>query len=432
MSNYAPFNEKQAAYIKRCLEEGMWLSVAEGGKRASKNVINIIAWCEILETHPDKLHLAAGVSVAMAKLNIIDSNGFGVANYFEGRCRQGKYQDKDALFVQTVTGEKIILISGGGKNGDERYIKGLTLGSVYISEVNECAQSFVKEVFDRTMSSSNRKILFDLNPKAEVHWFYVEILDKHQAANLKYENYGLNYEHFTLLDNLSFPDEKIKKTISTYDKKSIWYQRDILGLRKNAEGVIYDMVDVDNLYDDGAGPYYNLYYRRWYAADYGTVNPFGCLEIIEQTIEGKTLYYIENEYYYDSKAENKQKTDGEYADDMAKFIDGKRYSGYIIDPSAASYKAELRKRALKVREADELINADNEVLNGIRLTGTLFQTKKLQINKTKCPNLRRELAAYIWDSKASERGEERPVKENDHLCDCARYFSKTIVKTIRR
>jgi PBSX family phage terminase large subunit len=431
MSNYAPFNQKQSDYIKRCQQDGVWLSVAEGGKRASKNIINIIAWCSIIETHPDRLHLAAGVSVAMAKLNIIDSDGFGVLSYFKGRCRQGKYQDKDAVYVQTAMGEKIILISGGGKNGDERYIKGLTLGSVYITEVNECAQSFVKEVFDRTMSSSRRAILFDLNPKSELHWFYTEILDKHQANNLKYENYGLNYEHFTLCDNLSFPDEKIRETIRTYDKKSIWYQRDILGLRKNAEGIIYDMFDVDNLYEDGQGPNYDLYYRRWYAADYGTVNPFGCLEFIEQTIEGKTLYYIESEYYYDSKKVNKQQTDSEYADAMAEFIDGKRYTGYIIDPSAASFKAELRKRALKVKEADDLINADNEVLNGIRLTANLFQSKKLLVNKGKCPNLRRELSSYIWNSKASERGAEQPVKENDHLLDAARYFSKTIIKQIR-
>ena len=85
---------------------------------------------------------------------------------------------------------------------------------------------------------------------------------------------------------------------------------------------------------------------------------------------------------------------------MAEFIDGKRYTGYIIDPSAASFKAELRMRALKVKEADDLINADNEVLNGIRLTANLFQSKKLLVNKEKCPNLRRELASYILEFKS--------------------------------
>jgi len=436
MSEYAPFSQKQTDYISKCLQDEYWLSVAEGGKRASKNIINIIAWCTIIENHPDKLHLAAGVSVATAKLNIIDSDGFGVLNYFKGRCRQGKYQDKDAVIIQTVTGEKIVLISGGGKNGDERFIKGLTLGSVYISEVNECAQSFVKEVFDRTLSSSKRKLLFDLNPKAELHWFYAEILNVHQDNNLKIRDYGLNYEHFTIADNLSLSDEKIRKALISYDKKSVWYQRDILGLRKNAEGVIYSGFCIDNQYEDGlnwredgtGGPDLNLYYTRWYTIDYGTINPFACLEIVEQTIERVTKYYVVDEYYYDSKKHNKQKTDAEYADDLKKFIGDKRYSGIIIDPSAASFKAELRKRSLKAREADDLINADNEVLNGIRLVSTLLHVLKLFVNKRKCPNLLKEFPAYIWNVKSAERGVEEPVKESDHCLDALRYWAKTIVK----
>lgn len=430
MTTYAPFCNKQANYIKECLKDKNWLNVAEGGKRAGKNIINIIAWCSVLEKHPDKLHLAAGVSVATAKLNIIDSNGFGVLDYFKGRCRQGRYQDRDALFIQTQNGEKIILISGGGKAGDERYIKGLTLGSVYISEANECAQAFVKEVFDRTMASGQRKILFDLNPKAELHWFYQEILNVHQENSYKYRDYGFNYEHFTLHDNLSFTRERILEIIRTYDKKTIWYQRDILGLRKNAEGIIYDMFCVDHQYTDAnGGPDWDLWYKRYYVIDHGITNPFVCLEIIEQTIERETNYYIVAEYYYNSRKEKKQKADSDYADDLKKFIGNKRYTAIIIDPAAASFKAEMRKRSLRAREFEDILNADHEVLDGIRLVSTMLQVKRLFVNKDKCPELCREFSSYIWDVKASEHGVEKPVKENDHAMDCTRYFAKTIVRS---
>jgi len=367
----------------------------------------------------------------MARLNLLDSNDFGIKAYFKGKCREGKYNDKDALYVQTKTGEKIVLIAGGAKAGSAKMIKGLSIGMVACSEVNECDEEFVKEMFDRTMASSRRKLFFDLNPKGELHWWY-EIQNLQEQNKIKNPQYGYNYAHLTIFNNLSLSDEKVKQILSTYNKKSIWYQRDILGLRKNAEGLIYDMFGADNQYEDGqGGPDYNLLYKRYYSIDYGTVNPFSCHEYIEQTIERNTIYYVEDEFYYDSKKEKKQKADREYADDLHNFIDNKRYLGIIIDPSASSFKAELRKRSLKPREADDLINADNEVLNGIRLVATMFQAGKLFINKTKCPNLIRELNSYLWDEKASERGVEKPIKENDHGPDDLRYFCKTVVKSYR-
>ena len=57
-------------YLRRTLTS--WLNVAEGGKRGSKNVLNTYAFCINLETHPDKIHLIAGVSNATARINIAE------------------------------------------------------------------------------------------------------------------------------------------------------------------------------------------------------------------------------------------------------------------------------------------------------------------------------------------------------------------------
>lgn len=345
MAEYAPFCVKQTEYLSRCYDN--WLNIAEGGKRAGKNVLNIMAWCDILETHPDKAHLAAGVSVASAKLNIVDSNGFGVQSWFAGRCRSGKYQEREALYIQTQTGEKIILISGGGKEGDERYIKGNTYGSAYITEVNECCKTFVKEVFDRTLSSSIRKLFFDLNPKSPNHWFYEDILDFHTENAHKYPDYGLNYEHFTLHDNFSFTDAKIREIIRTYQRNTVWYNRDILGKRTNAEGIIYDMWDDDeNSYDDSSRPLgLERISRRYIPVDYGTQNPMGFLDCYD---DGNTIW-IDREYYYSGRAEQLQKTDAQYADDLIDFIGTelldtgeatrREITFSIIDPSADQFQS---------------------------------------------------------------------------------------------
>ena len=109
-------NKKQSDYIIR--SQVAWLNVLEGGKRSSKNITNLIAWAMSLETHPDKLHLAAGYTQGAAKMNIIDSNGFGLKWIFAGRCREGLYQNIDALYINTPTGQKIVLVAGGGKIND--------------------------------------------------------------------------------------------------------------------------------------------------------------------------------------------------------------------------------------------------------------------------------------------------------------------------
>lgn len=233
----APFTENQIEYAKRCLRS--WFNVAEGGKRGGKNVLQTWIFCGLLETHQNRIHLIGGVSTATARLNILDCDGFGLLNYFEGRCRQGKYQNRDCVYVQTKTGEKIILISGGGKDGAEKLIKGNTYGMAYITEANECHPNFIKEVFDRTLSSSDRKVFHDLNPKAPSNWYYTDILEYHEKMQKEEVEYGYNYGHFTIADNMAVSNERLKKILKTYDKGTVWYKRDMLGRRTAAEGLIF-------------------------------------------------------------------------------------------------------------------------------------------------------------------------------------------------
>ena len=234
----ANFTQKQIDWMNKCLGDN-WFNVSEGGKRAGKNVIGIIAFCTLLEIHPDKIHLIGGVSIATAKLNILDCNGYGILEYFKGRCKQGIYNNRDCLYVYTKTGEKVVLVSGGGKRGDEKLIKGNTYGMAYITEANECTPEFIKEVFDRTLSSSNRKVIHDLNPKSPTDRYYTEVLNYHEKQQQLDKKYGFNYGHFTIADNLSISDDALRKILKTYDKEDLWYKRDILGQRIQAEGIIY-------------------------------------------------------------------------------------------------------------------------------------------------------------------------------------------------
>jgi PBSX family phage terminase large subunit len=173
-------------------------------------------------------------------MNIVDSNGFGLLRYFAGRCAEGKYQGKEALLLRSAAGPKVVVIAGGGTSADYARIKGNSYGMVYISEVNECHQSFFQEALDRTLASSDRRLFFDMNPKPPGHWFYRDFLDYQQKMASEGRNPGFNYERFTIFDNLSVSPERLKSALDSYDKSSLWYQAEILGRRVAATGRIYE------------------------------------------------------------------------------------------------------------------------------------------------------------------------------------------------
>lgn len=186
------------------------------------------------------MHLVAGSSIGNAKLNVIDCDGFGIMNYFSGRCREGKYKSKECLYVLGSDGrEKVLIFAGGAKANDYVSIKGNTYGMAYITEANECHPTFLNEVMDRTLSSDNRKIFHDLNPKPPSHWYYTDFLKFHEEQSTKIKDYGYNYGHFNIFNNLSISNKKLKETLRTYDKNSIWYKRDILGQRIASAGILF-------------------------------------------------------------------------------------------------------------------------------------------------------------------------------------------------
>lgn len=312
---YSPLNQKQANYIIR--SQVAWLNVLEGGKRSSKNITNLIAWAMSLETHPDKLHLAAGYTQGTAKMNIIDSNGFGLKWIFKGRCREGLYQNVDALYIDTPTGEKIVLVVGGGKINDLARIKGFSLGSVYITEVNECAEPFVMECFDRTLASNKRQIFMDLNPKPPRHWFYLNVLNYHMTEQAKNPRYGLNAAHMTLADNMSLTDGQLRQVLATYDRDSQWFKRDILGQRTTADGQIYGGYRFKDV------AVCRAWIREQKFHDFSVGIDVGGTDATVATLNGFTFNYetvVAIDGYYHKQGINEGKDHAQYAKDIAEFL----------------------------------------------------------------------------------------------------------------
>lgn len=228
------FNDKHINYMRAAAKSTY--NIAEGAVRAGKTVDNILIFSLLLETSKDRFHLASGATVGNAKLNIGASNGLGLENIFRGRCRWGKHLDNEALFVQTVTGEKIIIFSGGGKADSFKSIRGNSYGYWIATEIDQHHKTFIKEALDRQLMANDMKLFWDLNPNNPKHWIYTDYIDAWAARTMIG---GYNYGHFTIYDNESLTEDRKKEIASRYTPGTVQHSRSILGLRVVAEGLIY-------------------------------------------------------------------------------------------------------------------------------------------------------------------------------------------------
>ena len=157
------------------------VSVAEGAVRAGKTVDNVFVFASLLETSPDRLHLASGSTLGNARLNLGDCNGLGLERLFEGRCRWTKYRGNEALAVNAAAGERIVVFAGG-KNADSyKRIRGNSYGMWIATEINLHADSFIKEAMNRQLASKDRRIFWDLNPSPPAHPIYRDYLDRFEG-----------------------------------------------------------------------------------------------------------------------------------------------------------------------------------------------------------------------------------------------------------
>ena len=250
-----------------------------------------------------------------------------------------------------------------------------------------------------------------LNPDNPYHYVKTDILDNPKRDIFK--------QHYTLDDNPHLPLDYVKDLKASYS--GAFYQRYIKGLWVMADGAVFDFYEDKYPYviTDEQTPKAERYYI---GCDYGIKNPMVFTLIgTRRAGQGELRAWVEREYYYDGRINDKTKTDSEYKDDCKAWIkecglSANDITGAFIDPSAASFIAEWNKGF----DMPMIMKTNNEVLSGIRTVSEMFKKNQFAVNK-RCINGRKELVSYIWDEKAALRGEDKPLKTNDHFCDAIRY-----------
>ena len=392
--------------------------IADGAIRSGKTVAMAVSFVIWGMTNFDRQNfIMAGKTVKSFQRNVLKP----LQAILPGRGYSCRYLQTDGL-LRVSKGLKTndFYVFGGKDEASQDLVQGLTAAGAYFDEVSLMPESFVNQATGR-LSVDGSKMWFNCNPEAPLHWFKRNWIDR---ADEK----GLLCLHFTMDDNLSLSEDIKARYRAMYS--GVFYLRYVKGLWAVAEGLIYSMFSDANIYNDDSRSISMLNTSvRYIACDYGTTNPCVFLDIRD---DGQDIW-IENEWRWDSKSEEARrlpvpnKTDAEYADAMREFMtdDPQEQCMIVVDPSAKSFITELRQRGFYVREGN------NDVLDGIRETATLFTLNHLHIHE-RCTGLIRELRSYVWDAKAEERGEEKPVKMQDHAPDALRYYVRTVLPDWRK
>ena len=360
--------------------------------------------------------LSMGISFFCWAMGCFDQKQFGLCGKTIGSLRRNLLQEvlphlrqlgfrfqenrtEHQLTVRFGGRENQFILFGGRDESSAALIQGSTFAGVLLDEAALMPRSFVEQACARC-SVSGSKLWFNCNPEGPGHWFYREWI-------LKAPERGALYLHFTMDDNPGLSPrirERYKKTYS-----GIFYRRFVLGEWTAAEGLIYDFFSREVFCRSApVGPM-----ERWrVSVDYGTANPasFGLWGL------QSGVWYRVGEYYYSSRREGRQKTDAEYVEDLRHLTEGRRIEQVIVDPSAASFITALRQAGFPVTKAN------NDVLDGIRVTADLLKNRKLVICDA-CEDCLRELELYCWDTQGNR---ESPRKENDHAMDDLRYFAMNV------
>lgn len=383
------FSNKQLEYWKSANHR--W-NIKQGATRSGKTYLDyFIIPRRIMETTGAGLIVLLGNTSGTLKRNIIEP-----MQSIWGSELVGKVSMDGTL---NMFGKRVHIL-GADKTTQVQKLQGAGIEYCYGDEVttwNEEVFSMLKSRLDKPNS------VFDgtCNPDSPNHWFK-KFLDS---------DADIFVQHYVIDDN-PFNSKEFVENLKKEYSGTVYYDRFILGKWAAAEGLVYPMFSPERHIKAVSGYPDGEYYI---SVDYGTSNPTSMGLWCRQ---GDRAIRV-REYYYDSRKSLKQLTDEEYYQKLCELAGDLKIRYVIVDPSAASFIASIRKH-----EKFSVKKADNSVLDGIRFTATLLAADKLSFSP-QCKDIIREFGAYCWDDSAAC---DAVIKQNDHAMDDMRYFCRTIMR----
>lgn len=412
---FEPSDKAKEVFARK--DEGR-IRLLEGAVRSSKSyTANDLALTEIQALPPCNV-LISGQSIASVARNVlaewkksIDPNNRGIFRTVR--------TDNDHFLRIDWRGlrDKKFYLRGAGKEGDANQIQGATFGYWLADELTLNTETFVNMAISR-LSLDYSRATWTTNPDHPQHYVKRRFIDDAVLYSKSGGRPEIVRFMFSIDDNPSLSrgyKESIKKLYT-----GVFYDRYIRGLWVMAEGAIYDFFDVKVhcLRDFPEARYY------YAAIDYGTHNPtsFGVFGRNDETMP---RVWLEREWYYDSARAGRQLDDAAQAAAFFDFLGNTEVKTVIYDPSALSLILAIKKEGAARQRYMVYKPAVNDVLPGIRTQHRMLVSGEYRVGAG-CRQTIDDYGSYVWDKNAAKRGEDAPLKANDHTKDRERYLLHTL------
>lgn len=394
---YGLFSEKALDFIDNSTA---FVNIAHGSVRSSKTITTNVRWLDFITHSPHDEFLMTGKTRDTLERNVIRD----LIKMIHGKL----YYDYNKGDGYLDIGGKRCWLVGFNDEGATDKIRGMTVGGWYSDETATSPESSIKMAMNRC-SLKGAKMFWTMNPDSPYHYIFKEYINNKELK----EKGVVKVWHFTLKDNLNLTKEYVEQLKLLYSKSALQYKRYILGMWVIAEGAIYDkFVESENTFKKiPKVDEINI------SCDYGvsTVTTFGVIGIKKSLSEGNN-YYLFEETYYDAEVIGINQTDSQRVNDILRLQ--KKYNltnknTLFLPHDAASLKAECEQDSrIKMKVRTYTPNTFEDI-NTIQ---QLIADRKFKIHES-CTNSITQAQTYAWDKKAQKRGEDKPLKIDDHCPD---------------
>ena len=381
-----PLSKKQIEVVQHCNNTGA-LCLSYGAVRSGKTFAACFGFFIYTQKiQPNYLHLVTGRNKTVLGQEIVQTLT-DLADYF-GLEAIYKHSTGDLRIGKTR-----YIVSAGYDIKSEGRIRGLSIGSILFDEATLPPEEYWEQSIAR-MTYADSKLWATCNPEGNRHWLKRKWVDENK---------------FTTVSHLGFDDNPILSDVVKGRNADlfagVFHDRMVIGQWTDASGVVYQNYSVEPIqFKDENVAEVDI------GVDYGTSSVTTFVEIIKLR---NSKRFINNVFYHNAEKEGVQLTDDDVRQKLAEFVKDRKRGVIWVDPSASSLKATIYRKPMKL----PIRNADNDVLNGIRVCMSGLTSERLTINQLAYNQpLQDEIVGYRWIE-----GEDKPVKEEDHTMDAMRY-----------